>query len=305
MKIYIYSDLNGDLLRRLRSAFDAHDLMARSEGRGRDDFAASEILMGNPPAEWFQQPSELRFWQLDSAGFDQYRKLNLKIPVANMGDYFSAKCAETMVGGILSFYRNIHELVRLQQERKWVGRPLRYSMDLLTGKNVIILGAGTISQSIVKLLRGFDCLIRLAARNNPQAQILSREDLIRALPDASLVINTLPGNVQHYADATFFNAMATGSLYATVGRGNTTDEGALINALQMGKIGGAVLDVTEFEPLPAESPLWKMKNVILTQHTGGGYKLEDEGKVEQFIKNANRFLKGEPIHNPVNLVSGY
>ena len=79
----------------------------------------------------------------------------------------------------------------------------------------------------------------------------------------------------------------------------------LIKRLQEGRIAGAVLDVTMQEPLPNDSPLWEMKNVILTQHSGGGYKLEDEGKVKLFIDNASRFLRGEPVLHEVDLKEGY
>jgi glyoxylate/hydroxypyruvate reductase len=210
-----------------------------------------------------------------------------------------------MVGGILAFYRNIHRLVRLQKEQKWIGKPLRYEMDLLTGKKVIVLGAGTIGLSIKKMLAGFDCPVQLSARTNPSADIHSKEALLERLGDAELVINTLPGTAKHVADNSFFDAMRHGSVYASVGRGNTTDEAAMIDALKSHKLAGAILDVTEIEPLPPTSPLWSMENVILTQHTAGGYKFEDEGKVDLFITNVKRLLSGEPILNRIELHSGY
>ncbi len=82
-------------------------------------FGAAEILMGNPSAEWFNQaPNNLTFWQLDSAGFDQYRELRVNATVANMGDFFARPCAETMLAGILAFYRGLDKLVKAQTQKK-------------------------------------------------------------------------------------------------------------------------------------------------------------------------------------------
>ena len=268
-------------------------------------FNAADIILGNPPPEWFEHKTSVKFWQLDSAGFDQYSNVKISGTIANMGDYFSTKCAETMVAGILAFYRKIHELVRLQVQSKWVGKPLRYEMDLLSSKRIIILGAGTIAQSIREMLLGFRCSVILTARKNPEAKIRSREELIAQLPNTDLIINTLPGKAHRYVDGDIFSAMKQGSLYASVGRGNTTDEKTLISALESGKLAGAILDVTENEPLPVDSRLWSMENVILTQHTGGGHKLEDEGKVNLFIQNTNRFLNGESVDNRIDLTAGY
>ena len=95
------------------------------------------------------------------------------------------------------------------------------------------------------------------------------------------------------------------SVYASVGRGSTTDELALIDALKSGKLDGAVLDVTEVEPLPADSPLWHMDHVILTQHTGGGHKNEHMGKVDLFLNNIIAIQNGAAVANEVSLVKGY
>ena len=306
MKVFVYTELPEVLQFAVKGKLTGHEVTFRkTETESPPAFAQAELLLGNPPGKWMDEATHLRFWQLDSAGFDQYSSLNVSFPVANMGDYFSVKCAETIVGGILAFYRNIHELVRLQASSKWIGKPLRYQMDLLTGKKVIIAGAGTIGQAIAKMLTGFDCDIRMMARTNPQAAIHTKEELLHSLTNTGLLINTLPGTARHFIDEECFNAIRDGALYATVGRGSTTDERALIKALQSGKLGGAVLDVTEREPLPEGSPLWKMQNVILTQHTAGGYRYEDEGKIDLFIRNVERFLKGEKLLNQVTLSGGY
>ena len=99
--------------------------------------------------------------------------------------------------------------------------------------------------------------------------------------------------------------MKPGSVFANVGRGNTVDEAALTAALQRGHLAGAVLDVTATEPLPADSLLWTLPNVILTQHTAGGQPHEDRGKVDQFLRNLTRFQASKPLENAVTLSRGY
>ncbi|QMU29918.1 D-2-hydroxyacid dehydrogenase [Adhaeribacter radiodurans] len=310
MKLFIYTSFNEANRNFLRQAVPSDLTIVFRNELAKEDilpaFQTADIVMGNPPVAWFEEASlNLVFWQLDSAGFEQYQSVKVKATVANMGDFFARPCAETMVGGILAFYRGIPELVKLQEQKKWQGNQVRPHLDLLGNKKVIILGAGTIGQTCKQMLTGFGCQIKMTARQNPAADIFSFEDLLKELPETDVVINTLPGGADKYVSETFIQAMKTGSLYASVGRGSTTDEQALISALQSGKLIGAVLDVTEEEPIPESNPLWEMENVLLTQHTGGGYLGEEEGKVKQLLNNLPRYLQGEEVLFQVNLAKGY
>ncbi|MFC5412353.1 D-2-hydroxyacid dehydrogenase [Larkinella bovis] len=268
-------------------------------------FQRADLLLGNPPVAWFSEGNNLKWWQLESAGFDGYKNVQLDIPVTNMGDYFAWPCAETIVAGILAFYRDIHGLAVLQTKKKWVGVPLRFKLDLLKNKKVVILGAGTIGQAVREMLTGFRCQVKFLARTNPEAELHTPEELKAELPETDLVVNCLPGTAKGFFSAELIDAMKPGSLYANIGRGSTTDEQALIEALQRGHLAGAVLDVTATEPLPVDNPLWAMPNVILTQHTGGGSMTEDKGKIDLFLQNLERFRNGKPLENPIELAKGY
>ncbi|MGM9506928.1 D-2-hydroxyacid dehydrogenase [Larkinella sp. GY13] len=268
-------------------------------------FQRADLVLGNPPPAWFSGGTNLKWWQLDSAGFDGYKNIQLNAPVTNMGDYFAWPCAETIVAGIIAFYRDIHGLAVLQTQKKWVGVPLRFKLGLLKNKKVVILGSGTIGQAVRQMLTGFQCEVKFLARTNPEAELHTPEELKAALPETDLVVNCLPGTAKGFFSAEMIAAMKTGSVYANIGRGSTTDEKALIDALQSGQLAGAVLDVTEVEPLPLDNPLWEMPNVILTQHTGGGQATEDKGKVDLFFQNLNRFSNGKPLENQVELSKGY
>ncbi len=269
-------------------------------------FRSADLILGNPPSAWFAEPlPKLKFWQLDSAGFDGYKTVRLDAVIANMGDYFARPCAETMVAGILAVYRRLPELVLLQSRSEWVGAPIRSRMDSLWQKRVVILGTGTIGQAVRQMLAGFRCDVTMLARTDPKADLHSVDELCAVLPQTDILINCLPGTATGFVSADVIAAMKPGSLYANVGRGTTTDEPALIRALQTGQLGGAVLDVTTTEPLPSESPLWTLPTVLLTQHTGGGQPDEDAGKVALFHRNLANFRAGRPVENPVELGRGY
>ena len=267
----------------------------------------ADIVLGNPPPGWFSDSMQFRWWQIDSAGFERYSHLTVPPDsvVCNVGDYYAWPCAETMMAGILGLYRDIPPLAVLQSRTEWVGGPRRRKLRLLCNQTVIILGAGAIAQFLRQMLVGFGCRVLLMARTNPEAQIHTVNDLKTALPDADVVVSTLPGSAAGFFTADLIAAMKPGSVFANVGRGNTVDEPALIEALQREHLWGAVLDVTDIEPLPAENPLWTLPNVILTQHTGGGLPNEDRGKLTRFLENYPRFVAGESVPNQITLARGY
>jgi glyoxylate/hydroxypyruvate reductase A len=311
MKIFVYSAF-GEAARDYltRQLPNEAELTFRTDlppEQQAEAFQTAEILLGNPPAAWFasEVPAQLKFWQLDAAGFERYRKVQLSIPVANMGDFFAWPCAETMVAGLLALYRRLPELVQLQAAQQWVGAEVRGRQSLLRSKRVVILGAGAIGQAVAQQMSGFGCVVQLLARTDSQAQLHTKEELTAALPQTDIVVNCLPGSAEGFFSADLVAAMQPGSLYASVGRGNTTDEPALIAALQAGHLGGAVLDVTATEPLPPGHPLWTLPQVLLTQHTGGGQPGEAEGKIDQFIRNLHLLRSGMPLENLVTLAQGY
>ncbi|CAG5071411.1 Glyoxylate/hydroxypyruvate reductase A [Dyadobacter sp. CECT 9623] len=312
MIIYCHSMLDNALRDKLTETLSQHVINYRTEDTSEEEarayFAQADYILGNPPGDWFNNaPENLKFWQLDSAGFDQYASIPLRdnVKVANMGDWFARPCAESIVGGVLALYRGLDTLTLLKQKSEWVGSKLRTDLKLLYMQNTIVLGAGTIGQAVNAILKGLGCTTHMLARTSPDADIHSREELLDALPNADLVINTLPGTATHFVNAEFFSKMKKGSVYASVGRGSTTDENALLEVLNAGQLDGAVLDVTEIEPLPEDSPLWKLDNVILTQHTGGGHRNEHMGKVDLFLNNILAVEANSSPANEVNLLKGY
>lgn len=311
MKIFVYPALNKAARQYLKEQLPADAEVTFSTDLPADQVQATlqsaSVLFGNLPPAWLTAGPlpQLKFWQIDSAGFDRYKGVQLAAPVANMGDFFAWACAETMVAGLLALYRRLPELVLLQEKQQWVGAAVRGRQGLLRGKRVVILGAGTIGQAVREQLSGFGCAVRFLARRDPQAQLHTKEELAAALPEIDVVVNCLPGSADGFFSAELVAALRPDAIYASVGRGNTTDEPALVAALQAGRLGGAVLDVTATEPIPAGHPLWSLPNVLLTQHTGGGQPREAEGKIDQLVRNLARLHAGQPLDNQVQLAEGY
>lgn len=269
-------------------------------------FCEANILLGNAPAEWLKkQHNHLKWWQLESAGFDKYTNLAVNFPVTNVGDYYAQPCAETIVGGILALYRKVDTLVICQKSKTWIGESLRLEMKLLASQRVVILGGGAIGRCVQKILQGFGCEITILGKSNPHADIHSTIALKAILPAADLVISCLPGTAKGFFTKEMIGLLKAEAVFANVGRGNTVDEKALIDALTANRIAGAVLDVTATEPLPPDNPLWELPNVIILQHTGGGQRHEHRGKFTIFLDNLNRFESHEELNNLIDLGKGY
>ena len=311
MHIYIHTSLTAPLRQTLLDGISAeHSVLFREDDdtdvQALEKFKQAQWVLGNVPAGWPEQSNEvLEFWQLDSAGFAQYNHLKLNAKAANMGDWFARPCAETIVGGVVALYRGLDTLTLYQQNKEWVGQRHRPMLRVLHGQKVVVLGSGTIGTATRQILIGFGCRVKTLARTSPEAELHTKAELLAELPSVDVVVNTLPGTADNFVDQEVITAMKPGSVYANVGRGNTTDEAALIEALKSGHLSGAVLDVTEQEPLPTDNPLWTMSNVILTQHTGGGQADEDVGKVALFLRNVENLENGKAIESEIELARGY
>ena len=135
------------------------------------------------------------------------------------------------------------------------------------------------------------------------------EELDSLLPRADVVALSLPGNpsTYHTLNRERIPLLSPNAIVLNVGRGTAVDTDALSDALYAGKIAGAALDVTDPEPLPADHPLWKAPNAIITPHISGGYALPEtlQQIAEIFAENLKRFQAGEPLRNVVDLETGY
>jgi len=134
-------------------------------------------------------------------------------------------------------------------------------------------------------------------------ELYAVRDLHQALREADYVVVSLPGTPETHRllDAGAFSAMRSGAYFVNVGRGKAVDEEALVEALESGHLSGAALDVFEEEPLPEESPLWDLENVIVSPHSTDNVPgLTNELQAELFCDNLRRYLEGEPLINELD-----
>ena len=305
MKIFIQTKFQDPEIQVFKDALSPKYQVIFGKGENSEEnkiqFLDSEICYGNPPLDWLTETTQLKWLQLNTTGFDQYLSLkNFDFQFTNLKGYFGLSVAETTVAGILGVYRKIDELARLQTSKQWVGNPIRENLHLLSKKKVLVLGSGAIAQKIKQLLSGFECDTTLL-----DSKTVSQ--IADYLPFTDILISTLPETIETKGliSKEYLEMLNSTALFVNVGRGTNVDEKALIEILQTKRIMGAVLDVTEVEPIPTESPLWEMENVLLTQHSSGGWNEESSGKVKFFLENLERFEKEDELLNIVDLKKGY
>ena len=215
--------------------------------------------------------SNLKYIQLTSAGFDRVpmdyvREHNIKIN--NARGVYSAPMAEYAISGVLGLYKGQRFFMENQKIHKW---EKKRDLKEVGGRNVCILGCGSVGTECAKRFEAFGCVVTgvdIAVREIEHfARVYHLSDVKESLSQSDIVIITLPltDETYHMFDEEMFVAIKPGAILVNIARGALVDTDALIRALQ-DKLGGAVLDVFEEEPLSEDSPLWDMENVIITPH---------------------------------------
>ena len=311
MSIFIWTDVDEIARQLIQENIQADDLIfadhTRDEDTNKAAFLEAEIVFGDVPTHWLPEATSLRWLQLHSVGFGQYRDVvQSKQLISNLSGFGKELVSETALGGILTLYRRLDELARLQVTKDWQIARIRAEARKLQGSKVIILGAGAISRYLRSALEALGCDVLMFAKQSP-VELRSLDDLDEKLPEADIVIGCLPHTPETAGmiDRARLSRFKQGAIIVNVGRGTLIEEAPLIEALHNGKLGGAVIDVTLEEPLPTNNPLWTCPNTILTQHTAGGYDNEMIDKTRFFLSNLKRYQSGETVLNIVDFERGY
>ena len=230
------------------------------------------------------------------------------IIVTNTRGLLGPHVAEQTIGMMIAFSRRLKRCFENQLKRVWEqGLPV----DELTGKTLCIVGAGGIGSEIARKTKAFDMkVIGLKRRSEALKyfdEVWGMEELGKALGLADYIVLTVPltEETYHLIGQQEFKLMKRSSVLINMSRGDTVDEKALIAALYEGRIAGAGLDVFHEEPLPPESPLWGMDNVIITPHNAGNSPYLLGRAMKLFAENLILFRQGSPMKNIVNLESKY
>ena len=265
--------------------------------------------------EVFEAATRLRWIQTTSAGvdrllFDELRSSD--IVVTNASGVYSGSMAEQVLAMMLALARLIHTSVREQAAGRWPGPAVRGQGDVLEGKTCVILGLGSIGTEVARRAKAFGMTvvgIRRRPTDRPPVvdELVGPQRMKEALARADYLVVTLPLTeaTRHIVDADALSVMKPPAYVLNVGRGALIDEAALVAALQEGRLAGAGLDVFEKEPLPEDSPLYSMANVIITPHSSGHSPGNWARLVELFCRNLTRYLSGQPLLNVVDKEAGY
>jgi glyoxylate/hydroxypyruvate reductase len=272
------------------------------EARFTELVAGAEIVLGYPqedPAQiaWLVRTApELRWVQATFAGAGQQlsaaglaREDVERITWTSSVGIHITPLGEWALFGILALTKDLPRLEADKRARHWA----HYPVDEVRGTTVLVVGLGEIGGEVARLAEAFGMNVLSTRRNEG--------DLDELLPRADSVVVTLPltGETRGMFDRRRLGLLKPGAIFVNIGRGPVVDEEALIDALRSGHLRGAALDVYATEPLPADSPLWELDNVILSPHTAAQSVHENERIVELFADNLRRYLAGEELRSRI------
>jgi D-2-hydroxyacid dehydrogenase (NADP+) len=251
----------------------------------------------------------LRWLQITSAGADlpMYQpSLQRGVRVTTSSGSNAEPIAQTVTWAVLSLARGTSHWTDAQRKREW--SPL-ISPNLpqdLRGQNAVIVGTGPIGKNIARLLRALGLntigIRRTATPTEHFDEVTTYERIDEVLPRADWLVIACPLTETTYGliDAARLPLLPREARFINVARGEVADERALIDALMHGRLAGAYLDVFAAEPLPAESPLWEMPNVIITPHNCSASAGNAGRGVEIFLRNLASYLDEGPMENEVS-----
>ena len=281
-----------------------------------EDFANIEIVFGEPEHSTIHSMKNLRWIQMSWAGVNNYTLASDfpdDIVLTSASGAYGCVISEYIVSGILALYKKLF-LYRAQMQSG--GWSQIEGDDTLEGKRVLILGTGNIGQETAKKLSCFGMYTVGICRTPDKErlyfdEIYTIENLDTQLQSADVVIIALPGTAETKGmfDAERIKKMKANAILVNVGRGFIVNTDDLTDALQKGLLRGAVLDVTDPEPLPETHPLRNMENVLLTPHISGiswgENKFTRKRILDIFCENMKRDSNNEPKTNIIDFSKGY
>ena len=272
------------------------------------------------PSDWRTQAPKLRWIQFPGAGVDSLARTGLLdansgVIVTTAAGIHAETISEYVFGSMLMFNWNWPQMVRLQDNHVWARSATWYHLGgrELAGQTLGIIGLGHIGRRIAQLAHAFGmCVLgmrrSLSGEQEPDVdQLFLPEQLHELLRLCDYVVISVPltGETEKLIGEDELRIMRSNAYLVNIARGRVIDEQALIQALREGWIAGAGLDVTEEEPLPSESPLYSMPNVILTPHISGNSAHYDTRLAALFADNLKRYRSGQKLQNQYEPSRGY
>jgi phosphoglycerate dehydrogenase-like enzyme len=219
---------------------------------------------------------------------------------------FGPWMAEYTLGWMLWVTQRMARYLEAQRDRRWLGETMP---DRLRGKTVVIVGLGDIGRTIARAASAVGLRVVGVTRSGRRVagadRVVRVAGLARALGEADFVVLTVPltPETRRLIGPHEIAAMRASAWLLNIARGAIVDEAALVEALTQQRIGGAVLDVFDEEPLPATHPLWRLPNVVITPHISGPSTPDEIAPI--FNDNLARFLAGRPLRHVIDRKRGY
>lgn len=266
---------------------------------------------------FLEKATKLVWVHSPSAGVDRFIAMdgiakNDKIVLTNSRAAHGPAIADHAMAMLLTLTRNLRYYEAEQGKSRWTRGATPAPSFALQDRTMLVVGIGGIGTEIAQRAHGFGMKVIATRRTDtPAPDYVARvgkpADLLSMLPEADVVAVCVPltPETEHMFNAEAFAAMKPGSYLINIARGKVIDTDAMLAALKSGQLAGACLDVTEPEPLPADHPLWKQPNVIITPHVASDATLTDERIEALVIENIRRFGAGEPLLNVVDKQAGY
>jgi D-2-hydroxyacid dehydrogenase (NADP+) len=276
----------------------------------------AEAFIGTPDAPLLEAGKKLRWVHVHGAGVEKISSLprfkDGSVTLTNFKIQQGPEIADHAFALLLSLTRNMAAFHRAQEQGAWGRNDAKLPMIELRGRTLMVVGYGGIGTQVAERAKAFGMkVIAIDPKDLPLSQTLDRsgkpDELDELLPEADVVVSCVPHTPQtdKMFGAAQFAAMKKGSYLINVSRGKIVDTEALVKALQDEKLGGAGLDVTDPEPLPADHPLWKMPNVVITPHVAWASDQRPDRQNELIRTNLARFARGMALKNRVDPAKGY
>ncbi|MDR1867486.1 MAG: D-2-hydroxyacid dehydrogenase [Treponema sp.] len=228
--------------------------------------------------------------------------VNRGIKVCNTRGAHGSSIAEYVLGGMLVLSHHYHTFIRRQERREW--RLMLHGEDI-EGKTLCVIGAGSIGQTIGRKAKALDMRV-IGIKRHPEPlsgfdDVFGIDKLHAVLRESDYVVVATPLNKEtyHLMGAEEFKNMRSSAVFINISRGNTVDELALVQALEQKQIAGAVLDVFQVEPLPTDSPLWSMENVLITPHSAGPTSNTERKTIKILFDNIINYTHGQALINEI------
>ncbi|TLZ31566.1 MAG: D-2-hydroxyacid dehydrogenase [Gammaproteobacteria bacterium] len=313
-RIVLVSERQHDLLPVLQQAAPRAKLIDITVATPRE-IAAADATIGVCSAQVLAQAKQLRWIQWPAAGVERCVQQPLMrerhLLLTNLQRTMGPSMAEHELGMMLMLSRHLDYFLKEQQQAHWAEDNTPHLADL-EGKTVLVVGLGGIGTEVARRTHAFGMRViatRASGRTGPDyvSYVGLPDELLKLAKDADFVVNCAPLTPQTTGifNHEFFASLKPGAYFISVGRGRSTVTADLIAALESGKLAGAGLDVVDPEPLPSDSPLWRLPNVIVTPHVSADTPLAEEQRTALLRENLRRYAAGEPMLSVVDIERGY